>query len=217
MLASAVRDGDRAAIARYVATGVRIALLIAGAMVSVTAGLSAKLLRLVFGAEVAKLGGASLELLALGFGAFALFGVLTTVLNSLRRERASAAITAVAVVAVAVLCFLRVRGSEFGEVLLFRTATSTSVGLLIATLSAGFLVRRAAGAVVAPLSVVRVLGAVAVVVVIGQALPSGGALLTVVSAAALALIYGLLLIVSRELGKNDVALVLKVLKPKRAA
>jgi hypothetical protein len=88
---------------------------------------------------------------------------------------------------------------------------------LIATLSAGFLVRRAAGAVVAPLSVVRVLVAVAVVVVIGQALPSGGPVLTVVSAAVLALIYALLLIVSRELGKNDVALVLKVLKPKRAA
>jgi stage V sporulation protein B len=216
MLATAVRDGDRAAIARYVATGVRIALLIAGLMVSVTAGLSGKLLRMVFGAEVARLGANSLELLALGFGAFALFGVLTTVLNSLGRARASAAITAVAVVAVALLCFLRVRGSEFGEILLFRTATATSIGLLIATLSAGFLVHRAAGAVVAPLSVVRVLGAVAVIVVTGQALPEGGLVLTVASAALLGVGYALLLVMSRELGKSDLALVLRVLRPKRA-
>ncbi|MGC4086413.1 MAG: lipopolysaccharide biosynthesis protein [Polyangiaceae bacterium] len=215
MLARAVHEGDRAAIARYVATGVRIALLIAGLMVSVTAGLSSKLLHLVFGSEVAKLGGSSLELLSLGFGVFALFGVLTTVLNSLRRERASAGITAIAVAAVALMCFLRVRGAEFGETLLFRTATATSAGLLLATLCAAFLVRRAAGAVVAPLSVLRVLGAVAVMVSVGQALPDGGKLLTVVSAAFIALGYASLLIILRELGKDDLGLVLRVLKPKR--
>lgn len=217
MLASAVRDGDGEAIARYVATGVRIALLIAGLMVSVTAGLSSKLLRLVFGKQVADLGGHSLELLALGFGAFALFGVLTTVLNSLRHERASAIITGVAVTAVASLCFLRVRGSEFGEVLLFRTATATSVGLFLATLSAGVLVYRVAGAVVAPLSVVRVLIAVGIAVSVGQMLPDGGALLTIASAAALALGYVVILIASREIGRRDLALVLRVLKPKSAS
>jgi len=217
MLASAVRDGDRQAIARYVATGVRVALLIAGLMVSVTAGLSDKLLRVVFGEQVAALGGHSLELLALGFGVFALFGVLTTVLNSLRRERASAGITAVAVLAVAALCVVRVRGAAFGEELLFRTATATSVGLFIATLSAGLLVRRTAGAVVAPLSVLRVVAAVALVVTAGQLLPDRGTVVTVASAALLALGYAVLLIAFRELGRQDLTLLLRVIKPRRAA
>jgi stage V sporulation protein B len=215
MLASAVRDGDRDAIARYVMTGVRIALIIAGLMVSVTAGLSTPLLALVYGREAAALGGRSLGLLALGFGAFAIFGVLTTVLNSLKRERASAAVTAVAAGAVVVLCFLRVRGSEFGEGLLFRTATATSIGLAIATLSAALLVKRAAGAVVAQKSLVRVLIAVGAVVAAGHVLPEPGKLLTIVYAGLLAFGYAALLVVLGEIGKADLALVRRVLAKKR--
>lgn len=210
MLATAVRDQDRAAIARFVATGVRIALVIAGLMVSVTAGLSDQLLRLVFGEQAALLGGRSLELLALGFGAFAIFGVLTTVLNSLKQERASAVVTGVAAATVAALCFLRVRGSEFGEALLFRTASATSVGLVIATLGAAFLVRRAAGAVVAPLSLVRVVFAVAVTVSVGRWLPDHGKLFTVLYAGLLALGYSLALVLLRELGRADLAMVSNV-------
>jgi stage V sporulation protein B len=211
MLATAVRDRDREAIARFVATGVRIALVIAGLMVSVTAGLSDQLLKLVFGEQAALLGGRSLELLALGFGAFAIFGVLTTVLNSLKQERASAIVTAVAAASVAALCFLRVRGSEFGEGLLFRTASATSVGLVIATVGAAVLVRRTAGAVVAPLSAVRVVLAVGITVAVGRWLPDHGKVFTVLYAGLLALGYLLLLILWRELGRRDLAMISGVL------
>ncbi len=217
MLASAVRDGDRAAIARYVATGVRIAMVVAGAMVSVTAGLSDRMLRLVFGARAAELGGRSLELLALGFGAFAIFGVLTAVLNSLKQERASALVTLIAASAVVVLCFARVRGTPFGEELLFRTATSTSVGLVFATLSAAVLVRRAAGAVVRPLTAVRVVLAVLATVVLGRWLPGDGKLLTVLLALVLGVVYLVVLIASGELGKADVALIANVVSRRRGA
>jgi stage V sporulation protein B len=212
MLAAAVRDQDRAAIARYVSTGVRIALLVAGLMVSVTGGLSTQLIRLVFGAQAAELGGRSLSLLSLGFGAFAIFGVLTTVLNSLKRERASVAVTAVGVLAVLGFCFGRVRGSEFGEELLFRTASATSIGLAIATLGAGWVVRQAAGAVVAPKSAIRVVAAVVVTVVIGRAAPDAGPVVTIALAGALALLYVVLLVVLRELGRADLALVARVVK-----
>jgi O-antigen/teichoic acid export membrane protein len=211
MLASAVRDGDRDAIARYVAMGVRIALVIAGIMVSVTAGISEALLRLVFGEQAAELGGRSLELLSLGFGVFAIFGVLTTVLNSLQRERASAIVTAVAAAAVVALCFIRVRGSEFGETLLFRTASATSVGLAIATVGAAVLVYRVAGAVVAPICAIRVVLAVAVTVSIGRFLPERGTLFTLLSAALLGLIYLAMLLVTRELKGADFRLIRSVI------
>jgi stage V sporulation protein B len=180
-------------------------------MVSVTAGLSDRLLLLVFGARAAELGGRSLELLSLGFGAFAIFGVLTTVLNSLKKERSSALVTAGAAAVVALLCWLRVRGSEFGEGLLFRTAIATSVGLLLATAGAGVLVYRAAGAIVAPLSAVRVIAAIAIAVTIGRFLPEGSKVFTVACMLIVGLCYLVLLVLSRELGRADLALFQRVL------
>jgi stage V sporulation protein B len=214
MLATAARDGDRQAVARYVSTGVRLALVLAGVMISVTAGLSDRLLYLVFGAEAAKLGGHSLELLALGFGGFAIFGVLTTVLNSLKHERESAIVTGVAVTLVVALCYLRVRGAPFGEDLLFFTAEATAAGLFVATLSAAFFVYRAAGAVAPPLALGRVLLAVAGATLLGRFLPHAGKILTPVYALVVAAAYVFILLVTRELGTRDLNTVRAVLKRK---
>lgn len=203
MLATAYRDRDREAVARYVRTGVRLALVIAGAMVSVTSGLSASLIRLVFPEEAAQLGARSMQVLSVGFGAFALFAVLVTVLNSLKRERISAFITALAFFLVVTLCYVRVRGTPFGEELLWQTATSTSAGLFAATAVAVFAVRQVAGAVVAPLTVVRVLGCLGVAILVGRALPEGGKLLTVVESAVVGLVYLVLLALIREIGRAD--------------
>ena len=216
MLATAARDGDRQAVARYVRTGVRLALVLAGLMVSVTAGLSDRLLYLVFGAEAAQLGGPSLELLAVGFGGFAIFGVLTTVLNSLKHERESAIVTGVAVTLVVALCYLRVRGAPFGADLLLLTAEATAAGLFVATLSAAFFVHRAAGAVAPPLALVRVLLAAAVAISVGRLLPHAGKILTPAYAIIVALAYVLILLISRELGPDDLSTVRAVLS-KRAA
>ena len=205
MLASAARDGDRQAVARYVSTGVRLALVLAGLMVSVTAGLSDRLLYLVFGPEAATLGGTSLELLAIGFGGFAIFGVLTTVLNSLKHERESVIVTAVAVTLVVALCYLRVRGAPFGEHLLLYTAQATAAGLFVATLSAAFFVYRAAGAVAPPLTLARVLVAIFIATSMGRFLPQAGKFLTPVYAVVVALAYVLILLVTRELAAADLA------------
>ncbi|MET0792820.1 MAG: oligosaccharide flippase family protein [Polyangiaceae bacterium] len=216
MLATAARDGDRQAVARYVRTGVRLALVLAGLMVSVTAGLSDRLLLLVFGPEAAKLGGTSLSLLAIGFGGFAIFGVLTTVLNSLKHERESAIVTGVAVTLVVGLCYLRVRGAPFGEELLLYTAEATAAGLFVATLSAAYFVYRAAGAVAPPLSLLRVLAAVAVAVGVGRILPHAGKMVTPVYAALVGLSYVLILLVTRELAGDDLSTIRAVVSKRRA-
>ena len=215
MLATAARDGDRQAVARYVRTGVRLALVLAGAVVSVTAGLSDRLLYWVFGAEAAALGGPSLELLALGFGGFAIFGVLTTVLNSLKHERESAIVTFVAVTIVVLLCYVRVRGAPFGADLLFFTAQATAAGLLVATLSAAFFVYRAAGAVAPPLTLVRVLLAIASAVALGRFLPHAGKLVTPVYAAVVACAYVLVLLLTRELAAQDLSTLRAVVSKRR--
>ena len=215
MLATAVRDRDQQAVARYVRTGTRIALVVAGLMVSVTAGLATPPIRLVFGQRAAELGGRSLEWLAIGFGAFAIFGVLTTVLNSLKRERASALVTAMAATLVITLCFARVRGTAFGEELLFRTAVSTSLAIAAATLGAGVLVYRTAGAVAAPKTVLRVVIATAISVVAARFLPSAGVVWTLIAAIVVAVAYLSMLLISRELGSADLAMVKAVVARKR--
>ncbi|MEZ4375212.1 MAG: lipopolysaccharide biosynthesis protein [Polyangiaceae bacterium] len=203
MLATAYRDGDREAMARYVRTGVRLAVVLAGAMVSVTSGLSEELLKLLFQKEY-WVATQAMEVLTLGFGVFAIFGIFSAVLNSLKRELASMLVTVTAVILVAALCFARVPGTEFGEDLLWKTATSTSAGILLATVLAGVLVKRAAGGVVSPLSVARVILAMTVAIAVARHLPYAGKLMTLVYAAVVVAIYMLVLLITRELGAADV-------------
>ncbi|HMR77553.1 MAG TPA: lipopolysaccharide biosynthesis protein, partial [Polyangiaceae bacterium] len=215
LLAKAHHDADKEAVARYVRTGIRLALVLAGLMVSVTSGLSGPLIRLIFPAEAATLGTASMQVLTLGFGAFAIFGILVTVLNSLERERASAVITGLAFLLVAVLCFVRVRGGEFGAGMLFNTALSTTAGLVGATIVAAVLVRRAAGALVSPLSLLRVVAALSVAIGVGRQFPTASKPMTLVLSAAVASVYVVVLLISRELGKADLQMVMSVVRRRR--
>jgi stage V sporulation protein B len=210
MLARAAKDQDKDAIARYVRTGLRLSLLIAGAMVSVTLGLAPRLLELLFGAEAAALGGRALSLLSLGFGAFAIFGILTTVLNSLGREQHSVWVTAFAVVVVGTLCFTRAHAAPLSEELLWLTAQATSTGLLAATLLAAVLVYGAAGALVSPWTLLRTALALGVSALAARTLFPPGKLMTLIAAAVTPAFYAAILVVTRELGRADLEMVRKV-------
>ncbi|HTQ05625.1 MAG TPA: lipopolysaccharide biosynthesis protein, partial [Polyangiaceae bacterium] len=212
MLAGTRRDADRSQAARYVENGLRIALVVTGAMVSVTAGLPAGLLRLGFGAQAAAYGAHALTVLALGFGAFAIFGLLTAVLNGMGRERASLAITFAACLLVVGACFGWVRGGALSETLLVRTACATAAGIALATLLAGILVRRTVGSLV-PLRVVARVGfALGAALALARCLPQERPLLVVPEAVLVAGAYLAVLVVTRELGRADLDLVLRVVK-----
>jgi hypothetical protein len=83
-------------------------------------------------------------------------------------------------------------------------------------LSAAFFVYRAAGAVAPPLAVVRVLLAVAGATAIGRILPQAGKILTPVYAVLVACVYVCILLVTRELGVNDLNTVREVVSKRRA-
>lgn len=205
MVTSAHRDGDHQAVAQYTKSGVRLALVLAGMMVSVTSGIPSELIALVFGADAAALGGGPMQLLSLGLGAFALFGIFTSILNSLKHERSSLVVTAVALVLVVGLCYLRVPDTEYGVDVLWRTAQATSLGLLLATVVAGWLVKRVAGALLSPLTALRVGGAMAAAIALGRFLPSGGKVMTIAHSAVIVAAYLAVLLVTRELDRNDLA------------
>jgi stage V sporulation protein B len=203
LIAASGRSGNRADVVRYVRIGVRVSLLVIGLLVSVTSGLSGPLIRLVFGNDTAELGAAPMQLLSLGLGAFALLGVLTSVLNSLSAQRQSLLVTGLACLLVVALCFWRVHGQPLGAHLLWQTALATSTALVLATLVGAVLVRRRAGGLVAASSLFRIGVALGLAIALGRALPEPSRLLTPLWAALVALGYCLVLIALGELGKAD--------------
>jgi stage V sporulation protein B len=203
LVAASDRSGQRAEVARYVQSGVRVTLLIVGLLVSVTSGLAGPLLRLVFGADAAALAREPMQLLSLGLGAFALLGVLTSLLNSLSAQRQSLSVTGLACGLVALLCCWRVRGQPLGADLLWQTALATTSALACATLVGAWLVQRRTGGLVALPSLLKILGSLCLAIAIGRALPEPSRLLTPVWAALVALAYCLALAALGELKSAD--------------
>ncbi len=203
LLASSQARGETRAVQQYVLEGNRLATVVMGLVVCVSAGLSESLLRLVFPPEFAEVGTQSMQVLTLGLGAFALFGVFTTVLNSLGRQWLSLLVTGVATLLVFGLNWFLVRDVTFGSELLFRTAMATSIAMVCAAVAAAACVRFSAGVVVRPLVLLRVGVALAVVVAAGRQLPPLGKLATVGASAVAAVLYVLILAALRELGPHD--------------
>jgi stage V sporulation protein B len=124
-------------------------------------------------------------------------------------------LTGLAVLLVIGVSFAIVPGTEFGSGILLRTAISTSVGLFVATLTTGILVKRSAGAVVSLSSALRVAGATAVAILVARQLPVHGKVATIALSAVVAAIYVMVLLVTRELGKADLAAVRAVISRRK--
>lgn len=216
LLAKADSEGDKQAVASYVKSGVRLSLIVAGAMVAVVFGLAPHVLHLAFKADIAEQGGATLRTLALGQGAFAIYGIATSILSSLRRERWTMLLNAGATLLLVVTSSLIVPGAATGAPIAERAALATSVALVFALVAGALAVYRVAGAFVAPLSALRVLIAFTLTAAVATALPVSGKLMTLAAAAALGVVYLGALVATRELGAADLGLVKRVLGRKSA-
>jgi stage V sporulation protein B len=203
MLARADAEGDRPAVARYTATGVRIALIMTGMMCGTISALAPHVVRFAFPADVAADAGGALRVLALGMGAFSLLGTISAALTSLKRERVAATLTAGTAAAIAAGCFVLVPSSAFGPAMLVSSATATSIALVGAACVGAVLLRSVAGAFVGPATIVRVVLALAVTVVVGMRVPWLGKLAVLPEALAMAILFLGVLVVSGELGRKD--------------
>ncbi len=203
LLASAKATNDGAKVEGLVRSGLRLAFLLAGLMVSVFVARAPGLLALFMGADGSALGTRAMRILAPGLGAFALLGVITTAQNSLGAARESSRGITVAFVLVASLCFVATRGVGLGEVLLVRTALATTAGLIVATVFAFFQLRRLAGRILEPRALVRTLVAASAASVVGWLLPGRGFLFTLVGAAVTGAVYIAVLLGLREISRDD--------------
>jgi len=205
-LARAKAEGDLEGVRRYVERGARLAAVACGMMVSVIVAMPKLLLSFAYSPDVAARGEGPLRILALGQGAYTMLAIATTVLASLGRERLSAAITLATLVAMTAACSFLTGGAAFGVLQLRATAIGTSIALLAALIVAGAFVRKEAGGFVPGKSAARVVFALAVAGFVGGFLPGDqGRLLTPLLAVVVAATFILLLLVTRELTKTDLA------------
>jgi stage V sporulation protein B len=210
MLARARADGDMAAVRAYVLRGARLAALFCGLLVGVVVALPESLLSFAYGAADAARGAEVLRVMALAQAAFAMLSIATTVLTSIGRERLAALVTLGAVIAVAASCVALVRGTDFGRdghLLLVRSAEATTAALAVTLVVAGVVVRSSTGAFVPALTAVRTVLALAACLALGLVLPRFGRLVTPLVSVVVAAAYVVALIVTREIGRADVAMV----------
>jgi len=217
MVARAHAQKDDASVRGYVRTGLRLGVVLAGLMISCTSGLAPELLRFAYPQQAADSAGTALRILALGQGAFAIFGIETTVLVSLSRERWSATVTGAAALLVACFCWTVVPSAPFDSTLLVRTALSTSLALALAASTGAILVVRAAGGFAPGKTLVRTALAMAAAIGVGSLLPWWGRPFLLVEVALVVAIYLAVAIVTGELTQKDVAMVKAIVARKRGA
>jgi stage V sporulation protein B len=212
MLARANAEGDKEAVRSYTRTGVRLALILTGLMCGAISGVAPHVLRLVYPGDLYwQEGGDALRILSLGMGAFSVLGVTSAALTSLGRAVSSWLLTAAGVILIGAGCYVLLPRASFGREMLVQAATAVAVALTVTASAAGVVLGRAAGGFVAPLSLLRVLGALGVAVAAGTRLPWMGKPMVVLEALAVGVIYVVVLIVTREIGAADVGRIKQVI------
>ena len=214
LLARASAEGDSAAVRGFTVTGVRLGFVLTGLMCGTVAALAPHVLHLVFPVEIWTQGGEALRILSLGMGAFSILGITCAALSGLGRPLAAALLTALGVSLIAAGCSVLVPRAALGPAMLVQSATATAAALSITAAAGGLVLYRVAGGFVPAATLLRVVGAIGVTIALGSRLPWLGKLFVPLEALAVAALYVAILVLTRELGRADLARVLTVVRRK---
>ncbi|MBX3211953.1 MAG: lipopolysaccharide biosynthesis protein [Labilithrix sp.] len=215
MLARAKQEEGSARVAELVSRGSRIGAIVCGLMVAVIVAIPESLIRLAYDAEIAASGAPALRVLVLGQSAFAMLGLATTILVSLGRERVAMTLTALALALLVGACVVFVPNAPFGRLQLDAAASAAAAALGLALVFGVGAARQTAGAFVPLKTALRVGACIAGAAIAGLYLPRFGKVVTIAVAPAIALAYVAALVVTGELGKSDLAMVLAIVRPKK--
>ncbi len=211
LLSKVSADKDTAGVRDLTRKGVRIAFVLTGLIAGTIAALGPHLLRLVFPIGYATSGAPFVRIYVLGLASLAILGIATAALASLRKEVWGIGATWLAAISVGV-GILATRPDAFGPELWMASARAAAAGVTFAAIVAGALVYRAAGAFVPAATAARVVLAVALTVLAGTYTPWLGKPAVLVQAALMAVLYLVILVGTREIGRADLALVRAVLR-----
>lgn len=208
-------DNDREATRRYIRTTVRYSLIFATAIAIVMAANPMPFLDLPFQPDYASFGWPALVALALGNVAFCLFAIAGTILNGAGLTRQAIAIAVVTLVAAAASNWIVIPMFTPGRDLLLACSAATGGSMLLGAIAGGIVLRRQLGAFLPVLSLVRVLVAALAAAGVGRVIPFATPLGTLIEAAAVGVVFLVVLIATRELGARDLAALTGVIRRRR--
>jgi O-antigen/teichoic acid export membrane protein len=207
---------DRETTRRYIHTTMRYSLIFASGVGAVMAANPGPVIDVLYRPEYAHFGAPALIALALGNVAFCLFAIAGTILNGAGRTFDAIVVAAVTLLALVLANTILVPQFEPGRPMLLATATATGSAMVVgAALGGVYLVRRF-GAFLPWPTLVRVLLAVGAGVGVGQLVPFESTLLTLVEAGIVGASYLATLVITRELGRRDLAAITSLRRRKPA-
>jgi O-antigen/teichoic acid export membrane protein len=207
---------DKETTRRYVQVTSRYSLMFAMAIAVVLAANPEQMLGLIYPADIAHLGGPALLYLAFGNVAFSVFAIAGTILNGSGYTRDAIIAAAVTLVIASVGNFIAIPiAAEAGRTLEVAAAV-TSGSMIIGAVITGVMLYRRLGGFIPALSFARIGIATAVAFAAGRFLPLEGKLMTLVEAGVVGVVFLVVLVASRELGKRDLDAI-KAVRKKRAA
>ena len=156
-----------------------------------------------------------MALLALGNIAFSVFAIAGTILNGAGFTRPATITAGITLVIAAVGNFIAIPLAMDSGRVLEVAAGVTGGSMLIGAILTGIVLKRRLGAFLPILSVVRIVLAIAVGLAVGRVLPFHGKLMSLVEAAIVAVVFLVVLVVTRELGTRDLEAI-KAVRRKRA-
>ena len=206
---------DKEATRRYVATTMRYSSILAAAIAVVFAANPQALLDIPYAADYAFAGADALALLALGNVAFAVFVIAGTILNGSGATRAALLSVALTLAVAAGANALVIPHFHPGRELLTACAAATSAAMVVGAVCSLWLLRRSTGATMPLLTALRVIIAGAAAISLGRFWPTRGALGTMLESCVIGIFFLVVLVVTGELGRNDVSSVLALVNKKK--
>jgi stage V sporulation protein B len=158
-----------------------------------------------------RIGGAALRILAGGMVCFSLFTIINTIQNGAGRTAPAILSGLVTLGAAALGNILLVPRASSLDAALTTAAYATSAAMLLGAVLAGYLLHRSFKASISPLSLCRVAVAAAVAVLVGHYLPERSKLWTLGECLVVFAVFLVVLVLLRELGREDLARVKKIL------
>lgn len=202
---------DRESTRSYVGTTMRYSLILAMGIAVSFVALPGQVLGVPFPEEY-QIGAVSLSLLAPGYVAFSLFIVGTTILNAAGRLRQALTATASMLVAVVALCWTIIPMASTPSGALTAGAIGASGGMLVGWFVVSVVLRRQFGATTPALTTLRVLLSAGGAVALGRFLPHTSRVVTLLECLLVVLCFGLGLLLTRELGREDWERLMRVLR-----
>ncbi len=216
LVSKSTADEDQETTQRYIRQALRVGLLVAGGLAAVLSSRAAEVIVAVQPARYA-IAGYALRPLAWGMVGLTILVIGCTVLNGAGKTRkAIYAVSATLGLAI-VLDVVALKSSQTEAQALARTGLATAVAMGLGAGAMGWILWREFRAHVSWVSLGRIMLATGVTFGLGLVVPWKGRFVTVLVCGALLLLYGLLLVASRELGPADLALVSGLLRRGKGA